>query len=483
MKQPKLNTYQSGVALILSLILLFVLTLVAVASFSSSNVQERAAGNVRLQTMAFEAAAAGANNAIEFFMTNAVDHAPDLLCGASNHEGWYDGDGNPILSPWIPMTYDVDGVDLKQRMYCLADQYPCSSGEPGCVGGVVRAPRSQLFVLSRGEVVSDGTVVAYREVEVRIDRGKNTWELEGCGAICFAACDYLLDRHDDPAIDFPSSNVFQVDGGGGPAVTASADCDPAPDPSLLNAILGDIKDSRLGNYDGGIHEQNPGEPWNDPDKTDAFRAAVETEAAIEPNLLIDASFDDSLGVFDEGSGVYEDNGNTVYGTVDEPIVTYVKGDLEFGGGISGAGIMMVEGNIAWNGTPDYKGLIVSLGGTYTIDGGGLGGNHAGSVVVVNNNRPHPIDGPCGDTCPDFGGISWLNTGGGTAEYNWDCDALTAAFALVAHLDPDGLSETNPIGWGFDCDRGPPTLFEAPGDLVVASWRENLGWRTDEFSAP
>ena len=486
MPQPKLNTHQSGVALILAVLLLFLLTLVAVGSFSSSHVQERAAGNNRLQTMAYEAAAAGANNSIEFFLSNAVDEAHDLDCGGANHEGWYDGSGDPIMSDWIPVTYDVTDVTLKQRMYCLVDEYPCDASEPGCDAGVVRAPRSQLFILSRGEVLaSDGTtVVAFREIETRIDRRNNVWTAEGCGAICFPACDYLVDDKGDPRIDFPSSNVFQVDGFGGPAVT-TADCD---DSVLLDTILGDLKDSRLGNYDGGLHPQDPGSPWNDPTETDVFRDAIRDFAEInaDKGLLIGPEFPPPPGygdyTVDEGldsGGVYEDSGTTEYRTdTGLPMVVYVEGDLEMGGNVSGAGIIMVEGDIFWNGTPNWEGLIVTLGGSYTIDGGGVGGDHAGSVVVLNNNGDIGCSAG-GGTCDPFGGISWENTGGGTAEYNWDCDALMMAFGLV----DDGIAGNAETPWGFDCERGPPTLFESPGELIIASWRENLGWRADEFSAP
>ncbi|MEE4218658.1 MAG: hypothetical protein V2I48_13675 [Xanthomonadales bacterium] len=492
MRPIKLYNRQSGLALFLSLVLLFILTLVAVASFSSTNVQERAAGNIRLQTMAFEAAAAGANNAIDFFLTQAAtlpenDPDPNVLdqqCGASNDTGWYDDDDNPVLSDWIPVTYDVDGVNLYQRMYCLVDTYPCTVGEPGCDTGVVRAPRSQLFVLSRGEVVNNGTVVAFREVEVRIDRRNDTWTAEGCGAVCFPACDYLLDDKGDPRIDFPSSNVFQVDGGGGSAVT-TGDCD---DSDLLDTILGDIKDSRLGNYDGGLHQQDPGSPWNDPTETDIFRDAIRdvAENTADIGLLINAENPNPPGAGEyfadpglDSGGVYEDNGNTDYRTsTGGPMVVYVEGDLEFGGNVSGAGIIMVEGDIFWNGTPNWEGLIVTLGGSYTIDGGGTGGDHAGSVVVLNNNGQTGCSAG-GGSCDPFGGISWENTGGGTAEYNWNCDALLMAFNLV----DDGVSGNPETPWGFDCDRSPPTLFESPGDLIIASWRENLGWRTDEFSAP
>lgn len=498
MFEPKIQSCQSGVALIVSLLLLFVLTLVAVASFSTSHVQERAASNARLQTMAFEAAAAGASHSIDFFLENVAADAPDTLCGKIDHLGW--GTDNPTQwrepSEWrtgtttYPITVDGAEIHLHQRMYCLNDEYPCNPSVETCETGA-RPPRSQLFVASRGEVEANGRIIAIREVEVRIDRRNDVYEIEGCGAICFAACEanfYTQGNRELPALEFPASNAFTVNGGGGPAVTTGKDCTGA-DPDLYDLIMDDIEDSRIGNYDGEVHRSDPGEPFNQPSTTELFRSETQIEAIdralsgdpLKPGFYIDGNFvppadiggeffPDARSLPARGSGVYVDNGNTVYGTLDNPAVVYVDGDIEFGGGISGAGIIMVEGNISWSGTPDFKGLIVSLGGSYTIDGGGLGGVHAGSVVVINH------DSHC-DPCNDpFGPVSWMNEGGGTAEYTWDCTALQTAFAQVD--DAFGADDL----WGLDCERGPPTLVETPGELVVKSWRENIGWREEYFSS-
>ncbi len=163
---------QKGVALILSLLLMFVLVILGVAGYNSTHVQERSAGNIRLQTLAFEAASAGANNAINFFDTYR-DDGDDDLCGATGHEGWDDPDTPEVeATQWRDMG-SVGGATLKQRMYCLADVYPCSAADEtaGLCTTEDRPVRSQLFVLSRGEVTVDGDVVAQRDVEVRLEVG------------------------------------------------------------------------------------------------------------------------------------------------------------------------------------------------------------------------------------------------------------------------------------------------------------------------
>ena len=143
MKKHTSCSHHAGLALILSLLLLFVMTMLAVTSFSNTHIQERISSNVRLQTMAIEAAAAGASDAIGFFLDNPGS-GDDQLCGGLDHEGW------TAPTAWVQSGTAGDAT-LKQRMYCLADVYPCEVDEVDCD---VRPPRSQLFVLSRESFVS-----------------------------------------------------------------------------------------------------------------------------------------------------------------------------------------------------------------------------------------------------------------------------------------------------------------------------------------
>lgn len=431
---------ERGVAVLLSLIILLILTMLGISAFHNSHIQERSAGNMRLQSVAFEAAAAGANNAISFFETYK-DMGPDELCGTLDHAGW----ANP--TEWVDMG-SVGDATLKQRMYCLADAYPvegeCDVSDPNYPN--CRPARSQLFVLSRGEVTSGGEVVAQREVEIRLDIGGNGGGVgSGCGALCFPGCN-------PGTYNFPNSNSFQVDGNGGPAITGGC-------PDMAGGIIDGIRNNRIGNYIGGITDSTPGAPWDSPTALEDFREHIAsfTQSAQAAGECMTYCY--------QASSAYE-FGNPVFGTVANPQVTYIGGNAYMGGNVSGAGILFVNGNLAWNGTPNFKGLIVTLGGTFTIDGGGLGGDHAGSVVILN--QP-------GDGTGNYGPSNFENTGGGTALYRFDCDVLWAAWEV---LDATGRAMWNP-----DCSTAPPSPYEAgPSDLIIASWRENIGWREEFFGS-
>ncbi len=114
----------AGLALVFSLILLFVMTMLGVTSFSNRHIQERNASNARLQALAIEAAAAGASDSVKFFLDNP-GAGDDQFCGSPGHEGWI----NPTA--WI-QTGSVGEANLKQRMYCLADVYPCEVDDVDC---------------------------------------------------------------------------------------------------------------------------------------------------------------------------------------------------------------------------------------------------------------------------------------------------------------------------------------------------------------
>lgn len=436
---------QSGFALILTLLLLFVMTLLGVSSFTNSLIQERSAANARLQTMALEAAAAGAINAINFYDANR-DSTPDLLCGATNHVGW--GNANPTA--WVDQG-QVGEAYLLQRMYCLADAYPCEESEPNCP--VTRPPRSQLFVLSRGQIISGGKAVAIRDIEVRLMVGYVGGAATGaCGAICFPACA-------PTPYDFPDSESFTVDGNGGFAISAGCD-------EVADEIRDSIRHNRIGNYIGGIGTSPAVSPFDSMYNTENFRLNILAAAQAAQ-----AAGECAANCYTEGDIVF--NGHGPYGTADDPQITYFTGNVEFGGSVVGNGILVVQGNLSWQGTPSFEGLIVVLGGTYTINAGGSGGNHAGSLIILNAQW---IDNPTFDPIYDseFGPTAFNSIGGGNADFTASCDELWKARDL---LDDYGQSLYNP-----NCETGGPEIpYEAePEELVIASWRENIGWREEYF---
>jgi hypothetical protein len=87
------------------------------------------------------------------------------------------------------------------------------------------------------------------------------------------------------------------------------------------------------------------------------------------------------------SGKY--TGNTVFGTLAAPEVVYVPGDIQFGGNVSGAGILVVDGNIEAKGTFTWKGIVIALSSTADISLGGSGTpNFLGTTYVGSTAASH-----------------------------------------------------------------------------------------------
>jgi len=456
MRHLNRRSTQSGVVLVIGLMLLLIITIVAVASMSSTHMQERMAGNARTQALAFEVASAGASNSLAFFSDNR-ESVPLTAC--SDSASWED---NAFRASALDRIGFHD-VRLTQHLYCLQrfDDDPDAPLAP------------HYFVLSTGEVLAGSTPIARRALEVRIEAQPPSTVGESdpdCGALCFLGCD------SDSTYLFPRSNAFYVDGNESPAITTAEAC--------RQTVRDAIQDNRIGNYEGGISgvEGELAPPWTSPETVDEFRIELlrTMGANNEGPFFVDADSasagDGSTWQFiNPSSGTFSDAGNTTYGTRDNPQITYIAGNANMSGTVSGAGILVVEGDLEWSGTPPFEGLILVLGGKFQVSGGGIGGDFAGSLVVVDiwSNYPdHFYDKPDIATYlrSDFGPIELDFRGGGTALYRYDCDYLAGLSGGF------GLGESwNPQCAGDDAG-GEDEITEVPPRLV--SWRENIGWRVN-----
>ena len=404
MKIPRFPQHQAGVALVLSLLLLLVLTIIGVAAMNSTVMQERMAGNLRMQTQVFEVASEGVSRSIDFYYDNLDDineivgHQDGLMCGfvhgAANETSvvteqlaWrYPADEGEFIT-----IFDEDGFLLEQQMYCCRSWAPAPELDPPWMENP-----SKLFVLSRGTFVTgdendpDRASLARREVEVRLDEADPG--LPTC-ALCIPG----------GVGDFEGGQSnMQMHGSCGPAITTHGN-------DSAGNIIGGIADKNIGNYDGGIvgtddPTQGMGRPWDDANELAEMiwwmKLGVEL-AHVDGGG--NAGYWDFDLVRDETSnltrvnpqryrftgnpefGVQSDIPNGDYGT---PVINYFDRGVEMGGNVTGHGIMVVNGHVDWAGVPDYEGLLISIGGGFDVSGGGGGGGRGSLVmtnIVINND--------------------------------------------------------------------------------------------------
>jgi len=215
--------------------------------------------------------------------------------------------------------------------------------------------------------------------------------------------------------DGGDSNSLQVTGAeGGPAIATNS-------AENVTDILAGIRADRLENFIGGVREVEFDNPFGD-------AASLERFIAETKNSINDSN---------RGSIVPRRNGgfNFNIGSPASPKITVYNQAanqnrvLEMTGNVSGAGILIVEGNLIFSGTPSFEGLIIVTGSSFTVSGGGQGGI-LGSIVFanpVNRGTEAEPDWAFGAANATF---NFDVVGGGNAEFAYSAEALQMAQRLL-----------------------------------------------------
>ncbi len=119
------------------------------------------------------------------------------------------------------------------------------------------------------------------------------------------------------------------------------------------------------------------------DSTDAVLTSTDPDAAniFDPNWLM--AFVGQLAAFADNvlpAGTYD---GLTWGTTAAPEITLINGDAIVEGGGTGAGLLVVKGNLDYNGAFTYTGLVFILGGEFTMSGANktiVGGTFAANVI-------------------------------------------------------------------------------------------------------
>ena len=377
-----------GTVLVLSLLILLVLTIVGVASMTNVLMQERMAGNVNLQSLAFEAASAGIGEALDHGMVELASRP----CPDSGNQ-W-----SGTSSDWTTLDLPDDsaqGVVMRfsLRTDCLQLPQLIDTAD-----GTISVPRFESYVTSRGEAVNDsGDLLAAREIEVRIDSfrrdGLSAMRVEGTAEIVFEA---------------GNSNSFVMDGQGGAAISTST-----PENSAI--ISEDLAEKdRVQNFVGGVGTSTYPPPFNDGAEMAKFVSRVRAymehfQSRGVPLPVCEHPTDPSLNL-----PMRFVNGNLALGGSDTfHGITYVTGNVSMGGNPRGSGLLIAEGTIQWRGTADFTGMAINLGGVFTMSGGGTG-ETTGMIYNANLNldsiRPSG-SGPVGD-------YLLYNSPAASGDFNW-----------------------------------------------------------------
>jgi len=105
------------------------------------------------------------------------------------------------------------------------------------------------------------------------------------------------------------------------------------------------------------------------------------------------------------------------GTNGNPVVNVVNGDYTLPG--SGSGILLVTGTLTMSGNPSFNGLILVIGKGNVVKNGGGNGTLNGSLFVANmySDTPPVYNNLIPSGAPGIPTIAW--NGGGNAHVNYD----------------------------------------------------------------
>ncbi|OGP50490.1 MAG: hypothetical protein A2Y79_06250 [Deltaproteobacteria bacterium RBG_13_43_22] len=116
------------------------------------------------------------------------------------------------------------------------------------------------------------------------------------------------------------------------------------------------------------------------------------------------------------------------GTTADPKVVVIDSNYSMTGGASGAGILLVTGDLTLSGNISYDGILLLIGkGKIIRDGGGTG-LISGGIYVANIAGP---DGNINTTADNTWGIpTWNTSGGGTSDIDYVFSTESSALQLL-----------------------------------------------------
>jgi hypothetical protein len=458
---------ERGVALILVLLVLLLISAVLMGMIMMSNTETNVSANFRDEQTAFFASKAGIEEIRDRMRSTATNTLSTFLPatalpGATNGVFYVTNPAaGETVTPWLPLGTNYPDTEICKEV-------TCSSGAPSGSWYATTQAASSTYaaapiltwkwvrIMAKANKSTTGAT-RVTSVDGTTNGNRVCWtgtnEIATSAASCAAAnANYLpvyeltalavtpsgsrrmtqfeVSRtpfppmpgamiFDGPTPDFsinPNSNAFGVDG-----------TDVAQGPNAGAGCGAAANQPALGGYDGGSVTTLAGQV-NKPGKYTSGAtptpAVSNVNSALGPLTNVDGLTNLVNSVTAAaGANVFPNANNSTppsLGTDSAPVVNVVNGDYTLGG--SGAGILLVTGTLTMNGTPNFNGIILVIGNGNVQKNGGGNGTLNGSLLVANlySDTPPTYTNliPLGTNhAPGIPTISW--NGGGTANIQYD----------------------------------------------------------------
>jgi Tfp pilus assembly protein PilX len=469
LEKKKPSNSEQGFALIIALLTLLLISAALMGMFIMSNTETNVSANFRDEQTAFFASRAGVEeirDRLRPTATNSLSLSATLgnaLPGGVNGVLYVTNPAaGETVTPWLTTGTNYPDDEICKEVACTSGvptgtwYVPAQSASASYAAAPI-LPWKWVRVMAKANKSTTG-ITRVTSVDGNINNNRICWngtnEISTSAANCAAASpnnyqpvyeltalavttsgsrrmrQYEVTQNSLPpipgAIVFDGTNPdFSNNPHSNPSLVSGTDVAQGP-----NAGVGcgpGNNEPAVGAYDNGSVSTltAPGylnRPGNYPSGSTASPAVSNVNSQLGPFSTVDGltkvvntiTAAAGANVFPNASS----SAPTNMGTNAAPVINVVQGPLSLGG--SGAGILLVEGDLTLNGGFSYNGIILVIGtGTVTKNGGG-GGTLNGSLLVANmyTDATHSTLIPLGYNNPPGPPLIGWN-GGGNATFQYD----------------------------------------------------------------
>lgn len=393
------RSIQKGSVLIVSLLLLLIITIVGIAGISNSMLGERVAGNQRQVSLALMAAESGLVEAKKWLDDNRIlwgktEDSLELL--------------NSLASSTGDASWEITSLVYKSGIDNVADITSCGkvadTGAERCV--------SFSYIQAKGAAKLAALSLIGKAINFIYNDTGNI-EFNGNGGLAIALND-----------DTNAANLVAIK-------TKFDELQAKVDSLGIDSLNGDER-KFYQRFKGGIEKVDFGDPFGDPVTLNNFVESVKndycgcrTTVSYCKDKVYTAKVDCSSVGFYTNDKSFDIGVAASKNKAAIPKLVYIEPEIPGGtltinlsGSTVGAGIFVVNGNVIFSGTPSYEGLLLVVGDSFRVRGGGNGGV-TGSLVVTNLDKNSDDESVFGDVTVEL-------TGTGNSDYHYN-EALLKVF--------------------------------------------------------
>jgi Tfp pilus assembly protein PilX len=465
LEKKKPSNSEQGFALIIALLTLLLISAALMGMFIMSNTETNVSANFRDEQTAFFASRAGVEEIRDRLRSSATNSLSGnlpttALPGAANGVLYITNPAaGEIVTPWLTTGSNYPDDEICKEVTCASGvptgtwYVPAQSASASYAAAPI-LPWKWVRVMAKANKSATG-ITRVTSVDGTTNGNRVCWtgtnEIATAALSCPAANANYLPVYELTALAVTTSGSrrmrqYEVTQNSLPPIPGAIVFDgtnpdfsnnPHSNPSLVsgtdvaqgpNAGVGcgpGNNEPAVGAYGGGSVTTltAPGylnRPGNYPSGSTASPAVSDVTSQLGPFSTVDGLTKVVNTITAAAGGNVYPGGSTPtnMGTNAAPVINVVQGPLSLGG--SGAGILLVEGDLTLLGGFSYNGIILVIGtGTVTKNGGG-GGTLNGSLLVANlyTDATHSTLIPLGYNDPPGPPLIGWN-GGGNATFQYD----------------------------------------------------------------